>query len=73
MSAVIKQFKPDDHYETEISPDDEIFTVAVGDAFDGIQLYGVFDSIPVADHWAKNRFEDYLIVEILFQEDEDLL
>ena len=73
MSAVIKQFKSNDHYETEIPPDDEIFTVAVGDAFDGIELYGVFSSIGAADLWAQTKFSDYMIVEIMHQNDEELL
>lgn len=72
MSAVIRELKPRDHYEYDDPPDDEIFTVAVGDAFDGIELYGVFSSIGAADLWAQTKFIDYMIIEIMHQNDEEL-
>jgi hypothetical protein len=73
MSAVIRELRPKNHYEYDDPPDSEIFTVAVGDAFDGIELYGIFSSIHAADLWAGTRFADYMIIEIVHQDDEELL
>ena len=40
------------------------YTVAYGNAFDGMSFYGVFDNFDAAENWAADNELGYYIVEL---------
>jgi hypothetical protein len=45
------------------------YIVAVGNAFDGVSLYGPFESFEDAEPFAQNQDADWHIVKLLSEED----